>query len=47
MPAWKRTTRKGNFIKLARKKAFQKQGEPKKIIFLNAPSKKINESGKF
>jgi len=48
MPAWKKTTttRKGKFIKLARKKAFQKKGEPKRIVFY-APSKKINKSGKF
>ena len=29
MSAWKRTTKKGKFKELARKKAFQKKGEPK------------------
>ena len=32
MPAWKRTTMNGKFIELARKRAFQKKGEPKRNI---------------
>ena len=32
MPAWKRTMKKGKFIELARKKQFQKKGEPKRKI---------------
>ena len=36
MPASKRTTKKGKFIELARKKAFQKKGEPKRN-FLHMP----------
>ena len=32
MPAWKRTTMNGKFIELARKKAFQKKGEPKRNL---------------
>ena len=36
MPASKRTTKKGKFIELAHKKAFQKKGEPKRN-FLHMP----------
>ena len=32
MPAWKRTTMNRKFIELARKRAFQKKGEPKRNI---------------
>ena len=46
-PAWKRTPRNGKFIELARKKAFQKKGEPKRNILHMPLSNKINESGKF
>ena len=44
MPAWKRTTKKGKFKELARKKAFQKKGEPKRNFLhtlLNQKSMKI------
>ena len=37
MPASKRTTKKGKFIELARKKAFQKK---EKTFYIYAPKKK-------
>ena len=44
MPASKRTTKKGKFIELARKRAFQKKGEPKRN-FLHMPLAKKEPDG--
>ena len=44
MPAWKRTTKKGKFIELARMKAFQKK-ENQKEIFLYMPLAKKEADG--
>jgi hypothetical protein len=39
MPAWKRTTRKGKFIELARESIFKKK-EPKGIFYICPYQKK-------
>ena len=44
MPAWKRTTKKGKFIELARMKAFQKK-ENQKETFLYMPLAKKEADG--
>ena len=43
----KKNNNEGKFIELARKKAFQKKGKPKRNILHMPLTNKINESGKF